>query len=426
MTLRLHRATRSDVLADGLAAVLRTPLADPFATEVVVVPAKGVERWLSQRLSHHLGADDARGDGVCAGVDFRTPTSLVAEITGTRDEDPWSPDALVWPLLAAIDGSLDETWAATLARHLGHGLPPAEADLRVGRRYAVARRLAGLFASYAVQRPALVADWAAGRDTDGAGKPLDGDLLWQAELWRRLAAAVPAEAPHLRHAATLARLRDDPGAVDLPARGSRCSATPACPSPRSSCWRPSASIARSTCGCRIRPMRCGRRWPATRARVPSSAGDDPSHQRVGHRLLATLGRDTRELQRALAAVAPVDESLPLPEPGPDSLLQWLQADIRANATGPAAARTLRPDDRSVQVHACHGAARQVEVLREVLLGLLADDPTLEPRDVLVMCPDVETYAPLISAGFGLGGTGGMVGPTATPPTDCASSSPTGR
>ena len=41
MTLRLHRATRSDVLAEGLAAVLRTPLADPFATEVVVVPAKG-------------------------------------------------------------------------------------------------------------------------------------------------------------------------------------------------------------------------------------------------------------------------------------------------------------------------------------------------------------------------------------------------
>jgi exodeoxyribonuclease V gamma subunit len=54
------------------------------------------------------------------------------------------------------------------------------------------------------------------------------------------------------------------------------------------------------------------------------------------------------------------------------------------------------------VHACHGPARQVDVLREVLLGLLEDDPTLEPRDELVMCPDVETYAPLIAAGFGLG------------------------
>ena len=51
-------------------------------------------------------------------------------------------------------------------------------------------------------------------------------------------------------------------------------------------------------------------------------------------------------------------------------------------------RPLDPTDTSVQVHACHGATRQVEVLREVLVGLMADDPTLEPRDVLVMCPDL--------------------------------------
>src|SRR4029079_3321458 len=39
------------------------------------------------------------------------------------------------------------------------------------------------------------------------------------------------------------------------------------------------------------------------------------------------------------------------------------------------------------------------------LGLLAADPTLEPRDVLVACPDVETFAPLVSAAFGLGSDG---------------------
>ena len=53
------------------------------------------------------------------------------------------------------------------------------------------------------------------------------------------------------------------------------------------------------------------------------------------------------------------------------------------------------------LHASHGPDRQVEVLREVLVGLLADDPTLEPRDIVVMCPDIETYAPLIAAAFGL-------------------------
>jgi exodeoxyribonuclease V gamma subunit len=46
------------------------------------------------------------------------------------------------------------------------------------------------------------------------------------------------------------------------------------------------------------------------------------------------------------------------------------------------------------------------VLREVLLGLLQDTATderpLEPRDILVMCPEIESFAPLITAAFGLG------------------------
>jgi exodeoxyribonuclease V gamma subunit len=53
------------------------------------------------------------------------------------------------------------------------------------------------------------------------------------------------------------------------------------------------------------------------------------------------------------------------------------------------------------VHACHGLARQVEVLREMLAGLFEDDPTLEPRDVIVMCPDIDVVAPLATATFGL-------------------------
>ena len=37
-----------------------------------------------------------------------------------------------------------------------------------------------------------------------------------------------------------------------------------------------------------------------------------------------------------------------------------------------------------------------------MLHLLDEDPTLEPRDVIVMCPDIETFAPLIQATFGAG------------------------
>ena len=40
------------------------------------------------------------------------------------------------------------------------------------------------------------------------------------------------------------------------------------------------------------------------------------------------------------------------------------------------------------------------MLRDAILHLLEDDPTLEPRDIIVMCPDIETFAPLIQATFG--------------------------
>ena len=59
-------------------------------------------------------------------------------------------------------------------------------------------------------------------------------------------------------------------------------------------------------------------------------------------------------------------------------------------------------DRSIEVHSCHGRARQVEVMRDAILHALEEDPTLEPRDVIVMCPDIETFAPLIQATFGAG------------------------
>jgi len=401
MVLHLHRAPRTDLLADALGELLSTPLADPFATELVLVPARGVERWLSQRLSHRLGTSPGGGDGVCAGVEFRFPRSLIAELTGTRDDDPWAPDALAWPLLSVLDDSLDEPWATTLAAHLGHHDTGDEAEFRRGRRYAVARRLAGLFASYAAQRPQLLVDWSAGRATDGLGNDLDADLAWQPPLWQALTERVAAPVPAERHAATLRRLADGPS--DLPPRVSLFGHTRMpvteiellcalaghhelhlwLPHPSDDLWR----------------RLCDLQGPTPRQL-------DESHRRVRHPLLASLGRDQRELQRSLLGVEPdgADTEVAVADL-PDTLLGWLQGDLRADAVRPQG-RRHQPGDRSVQVHRCHGPARQVQVLREVLLGILedsaGDERPLEPRDILVMCPDIESYAPLISAAFGLG------------------------
>ncbi|PXX59144.1 DNA helicase/exodeoxyribonuclease V gamma subunit [Nocardia tenerifensis] len=401
MPLHIHRAERADILADGLAGLLATPLPDPFAAEVVAVPAKGVERWLTQRLSSVLGVSSS-SDGVAANIQFPSPSGLVAAALAAAsevrpEEDPWAPERVVWTLLRVIDDALGEPWCAVLARHLG-AHDTAGRDHRVGRRYATAAQLASLFDSYAAQRPGLVIEWAAGRDTDGAGNPVPDDLRWQPELWRRLRAEVGAPSPAERLDAACARLRAEPELVAFPARFSLFGATrmstdqlavlSALAETREiHLWLPHPSPAMWT------------ELAGAPAAVSRSA--DLSGSAVRHPLLAGLARDVRELQQRLAATAsdtyypPASEDV-VPERDTDSLLGALQAGIRDDRWPPAP----RAADATVQVHACHGPARQVEVLRECLLGLFAADDTLEPRDVLVMCPEVEAYAPLVRAAFG--------------------------
>ena len=300
MALHIIRAERTDILADGLGDLLATPPPDPFAEDLVVVPARGVERWLSQRLSHVLGSGSG-ADGVCAGVSFRSPASLIAEIAGTRDDDPWSPEVMTWPLLEVIDGHLDQPWCRTLADHLGHFAAGEERALRQGRRYGVARRLAGLFASYARQRPQLLADWL-----DGEVGGLAEDLAWQPPLWRELVALMAIDPPHVRHAKTLEQLRES-GSEQLPGRLSlfgytRLTATDIellealAVHHEMHLWLPHPSAGL---------------WTALQdLRGPVPRRKDISHRRVGHPLLATLGRDLRELQRCLPAVVATDKFLP--------------------------------------------------------------------------------------------------------------------
>ncbi len=421
MPVVVHRSDRPEALADGLAAMLRDDPGDVFDPEWVVVPAQGVQRWLTQRLSHVLGSSTG-DDGVCAGLELRSPASLVGLLLGRDREDPWVPERLAWPTLAAIDECMGAPGFETLTRHLGGGPVEQRRELdwlrsaRQSRRYAVARRLAGLFASYARERPAMLADWESGGSGDGTGGALADDLDWQPGLWRRVLAEVMrhgvSESPSSRHDRVVRALRDGSARLEVPARLSLFGHTrlPASEiellhalgtSRDVHLWLPHPSPAL---------------WDALAARpstTPLPRVEDDSAALALHPLLATLGRDVRELEHGLlAAGAEVPAALHSPEgaAAPATRLALLQADVRANRA-PDAARPLPPDDLSIQVHSCHGRSRQVEVLREVLTQLFQDDPTLEPRDVLVLCPDVEDFAPLVRAAFG---SGGSLPPGSTP------------
>ena len=299
MGLHLHRAERTDLLADGLGALLSDPLPDPFAEELVVVPAKGVERWLSQRLSHILGRGDGAGRRLRG---RRVPQPALADRRDHRHRRR-RPVGARRPGLAAARGDRRQPRRAVVPhpRHAPRPLRGRRGD-GAAARPALRRGAPAGRAVRVLRRPAA----AAARRLGDATSPAISiaDLAWQPPLWRALLDRVDAEPPHVRHAKTLARLQESP--TDLPERLSLFGHTrlPATeielldalathhdvhlwlPHPSDDLWQTLAGV-----------------------HGPIPRRDDTSHRNVGHPLLATLGRDLRELQRSLPADPQTDEYL---------------------------------------------------------------------------------------------------------------------
>ncbi|HEV2754087.1 MAG TPA: exodeoxyribonuclease V subunit gamma, partial [Solirubrobacteraceae bacterium] len=400
--LHVHRADRADVLVEALGVLLAEPPPDPFAREVVCVATRGMERWLTQRLSGVLGTTAGRADGVCANVEFPSPhrvvTGAIAAASGIEpQDDAWVAERMVWPLLEVVDACLGEPWLGVLAAHLD---PDGDAPLGA-RRFGVVAHLAGLFDRYALHRPEIVRAWAAGSQEHSP---------WQSELWRRLRARIATPSIAERLAGAEAALREDPALVDLPDRLALFGLT----------RLPAGQLAvlRAIAARRDVHLFLLHPSPALWERIgevvdggaPVRRGEDHTATVPANRLLASWGQDARELQLVLADPGTdpaADHHHPCQRPH-DSLLARIQADVQADAPAPVSPlpgehdrrAPLDPGDRSLQVHACHGRARQVEVLRDALLHLLQDDETLEPRDIIVMCPDIETFAPHLTAVFG--------------------------
>lgn len=418
----IHRSERADALVDALVEVVATPLPDPFAAEVVAVPTRGVERWLTHRLGATVGTSPGRTDGVCANVEFPFPGRLVGDVlavaTGVdRDEDPWRPERLVWPVLQVLDRCAGEPWLRMVGAHLGVRPPGEEGDghdgLRRRRRHPAARHIAELFDRYGVFRPSMVLDWLDRTSADDLTDPdLPADARWQPELLRRVRAHVGVASPPERIADACDRLRAGDVPLDevLPERVSLFGLT-RLPTTYLEVLRALATH-RDVHLYALHPSLA--LWdriadahadvvPAVAAGLPRT--EDPTRRMPRHPLLATWAHDSREMQLVLsaAAEAEVAHRTPAPPRRAGSLLARLQHAIRDDEPLPppgAALPRLEPGDRTVQVHACHGRSRQVEVLRDAICHLLAADPTLEPRDVIVLCPDIDEYAPLLHATFG--------------------------
>ena len=370
-----------------------------MAAEVVAVPTRGIERWLTQQLSAHLGVTDGRHDGVCANIDFPFPGTLVsgalARAMDTKPEsDPWLPQRAVWPLIEVVEAHFDEPWLAPLAQHIKNS-----ATVEGSRRFSSIRHMADLFDRYAVHRPDMLQRWAA-------GSPQLDEAAWQVELWRLLRDHIGTPSPAERLRDACRRLRAEPELLELPPRLSLFGLT-----------RLPASyleVLEAIGKARNVHLYLMHPSPALWDRLAPSIG--PSSRSVPRSedqtagvprnpLLASWGRDAREMQLVLGGAQPGEVEGDPQLPARQTLLRRIQDDVRTDRA-PHGLQNMeeRPflevEDDSIRVHSCHGRGRQVEVLRDAILHVLENDPTLEPRDIIVLCPDIENFAPLIQATFG--------------------------
>ncbi|PHV12783.1 exodeoxyribonuclease V subunit gamma [Chitinimonas sp. BJB300] len=381
--LHLYQSNRLDTLASLLQGVLSVPPANVYARETIIVQARGMGRWLSLKIAEQFG--------VCANVDFPLPAGflwqLIETVLGPQPRSgPFGSDALSWRLHVML-AEPPTGLAGYLSVHspkslVGGGAEgPQHEYLSERRRWRLATRIADVFDQYLVYRPDWLQSWEAGHAL-GLGQ----DEAWQMALWRKL--ALDRSSAH--RADLMQSLIDrlhDPAPLDLPERivlfGSSS--------------LPPLLL-------QILQALAERIDVALFALNPSNApwGDITSRadaQGVGERLLAAWGAQGRVFFDELAAVDALtnlfDET-----PPPASLLKQLQYDVLTLQARPAL--LLGSDDQSLAVHACHSPLRQVETLKDALLARLQADHSLQPADIVVLCPDIDSYSPYIDAVFGQG------------------------
>ena len=399
--LHLYSADRAESLAGHLAGVLGEAPGDPMSPEWLAVPTEGMRRWVILELAKYLGASSGGvHDGVAANFVSARPGTLrqaVLDADAGGEPDPWAVDRMVWPLLALFHRLTEQ-------RELPEFIELPEG----GSRFTRVRAVADLFDRYHVHRPEMIAAWLAGNPVDGSLHPLPTHARWQARLWCLLRESLGTPSPPERMGGLVRRIAEGGLELDLPPRLSFFGFT-SLPGRGFVDLVEAVAVHRDLHLYLLEPHR----FPPDELRrirsvVPAGQrwlrGSDTSGALARNPLLRTWARTPRETAVRLAEgrSGPVVEHVPAGRPlrpGRPSLLSRLQDDIRANRVSEPV--EVDDADRSVQFHACFGAAREVEVARDAILHLLnAPDTDLREEDVLVACPGLERFAPLVEAAFG--------------------------
>ena len=399
-----------EILAQELARIVRTPLPSPLTRETIIVQSRGMERWVSMALAEH--------NGVCANAYFPFPNTFLEDIFKKMRPDlpgisPFDPEIMTFRLMGVIPRLLDRPGFG----HLKTYLADDDSGLKL---FQLSGRIADLFDQYLVFRPQLIFQWEKKKEEKITPQ------VWQAKLWRELARG--NEAMHrarlrenlLEH---LKQLNFDRS--DLPERVSIFGISYLPPFHLQTFAALSELI--EIHFFLIDPCReywadivSDREIKSMRRKSPGvSENIEWYHFEKGNRLLAAMGALGRDFFEMIADFD-CDIHEQFEDPGEASVLAAIQSDIlylrdrevspmEGTASAASSAQplfetglrplTITPDDNSIQIHSCHSPMREIEVLHDNLLAMFEDDPDLMPKDIIVMTPDIETYAPYVQAVF---------------------------
>ncbi len=407
MTIDVYESTSFESLWHEFERSIASPMSSPLAPETIVVPARGWESWFSRRLAHQRGC--------WAQFRFMLPGQWISQTLENCLDADQAPnreqDALTWIIARHLPGLLDDDAFGAVRSYMFQ--PEGGTDLQ--RLIDLSRCISDLFDRYLLHRPELIEGWNQGIDWPDCGVPTPPAAAWQRRLWqaitqdkRRRYRSVSAMADDLKTSI-------QPGTDQIPERLSVWLSGSVVPAHLRFL---EAVGEHSNVGLFVLSPACeywgdmyGKRQLLRKLREHSQSLRQfcaEHHVDLLHPLLASMGELSRQQQMLMVdldsspwrirdvTADSFEEDDSSAEEVP--LLNDLQSDIHF-ATEPEH-REL-PRDNSVRIHSCHSAIREVEVLHDRVREALEDDPQLAPEDIAVFCPDLDNYAPLIQAVFGL-------------------------
>lgn len=407
---------RLEDLTDLVVRFTRIAPLNPLESECILVQSNGIAQWLKRHLAEATGIAAMLDVTLPARFQWRAYRAVLGD--SLPKHSPFDKDRLTWRLMRLLPSLVEQPEFASLARYI--------ADDRQQRKlYQLCERLADLFDQYQIYRADWLADWAQG----GAVKA-SGEQAWQPVLWRAVlndvgTTTLPDRAElHQRFIAKAQQLSPQTRPTALPPRiivfgisslpkqmvevlhalSSCCQVVLCVHNPCRHYWADSVD------GSQV--VREWRRKRQQRKPGQAELSIDNLHTET-HPLLASWGKQGGDYIAMLDQFDATEEQaerypqlrFDLFDAAPGAIntrLQQLQDDI-LDLRSPIEAKPLwqqLPLDDSIRLVSCHSPQREVEVLHDQLLHLFRTEPELKPSDLIVMVPDIDTYAPHIQAVFG--------------------------